>query len=88
MIVSFSFSSVSDEISAIFGPGVPSPSERLKTLTFFKNEGIACGMFLFPVIPFITDTPELMEETIKKYKIPPRIPLNLYTKIYWKKMIW
>ena len=65
-IVSFSFSSVNDEISAIFEPGVPPPSKRLKTLTFFKNEGIACGMFLLPVIPFITDTPELMEETIRK----------------------
>lgn len=65
-IVSFSFSSVNDEISAIFEPGVPSPSERLKILTFFKNEGIACGMFLLPVIPFITDTPELMEDTIRK----------------------
>ena len=65
-IVSFSFSSADDEISAIFEPGVPPPSERLKNLTFFKNEGIACGMFLLPVIPFITDIPELMEETIRK----------------------
>jgi DNA repair photolyase len=65
-IVSFSFSSVDDKISAVFEPGVPPPSERLKTLTFFKNKGIACGMFLLPVIPFITDTPELMEETIRK----------------------
>lgn len=65
-IVSFSFSSVDDKISAIFEPGVPSPHERLKTLAFFKNEGIACGMFLVPVIPFITDTPELIEESIKK----------------------
>jgi len=65
-IVSFSFSSIDDEISAVFEPGVPLPSERLKTLTFIKNEGIACGMFLLPVIPFITDTPELMEETIRK----------------------
>ena len=65
-IVSFSFSSADDKISAIFEPGVPPPSERLKTLTCFKNEGIACGMFLLPVIPFITDIPELMEETIGK----------------------
>jgi len=65
-IVSFSFSSADDEISAVFEPGVPPPSERLKTLAFFKNEGIACGMFLLPVIPFITDTPKLMEETIRK----------------------
>ena len=65
-IVSFSFSSVDDKISTIFEPGVPSPRERLKTLAFFKDEGIACGMFLLPVIPFVTDTQELMEETIKK----------------------
>ena len=61
VIVSFSFSSVDDEISAIFEPGVPSPSERLKTLAFFKNERFVCGMFLLPVIPFITDIPELMK---------------------------
>ena len=65
-IVSFSFSSVNDEISAIFEPGVPSPTERLETIALFKKEGIACGMFLLPVIPFITDTVELMEEAVKK----------------------
>ncbi len=67
-IVSFSFSSVDDEISAIFEPGVPSPSKRLKTLAKFKHEGITCGMFLMPVIPFITDTPEQMENSVRKAK--------------------
>ncbi len=66
VIVSFSFSSADNGMSAIFEPGVPPPSERLETLSFFKNEGIACGIFLLPVIPFITDTLELMEETIQK----------------------
>lgn len=65
-IVSFSFSSVDDEISTILEPGVPSPTERLKTLAFFKNQGIACGMFLLPVIPFITDMPRIIEQAIKK----------------------
>lgn len=65
-IVSFSFSSVNDEISSIFEPGVPPPSERLKTISVFKKAGIACGMFLLPVIPFVTDTLELMDESIKK----------------------
>jgi DNA repair photolyase len=67
-IVSFSFSSVNERISAIFEPGVPPPHERLKTISLFKNEGIACGMFLLPVIPFITDTAELMEESVRKAK--------------------
>jgi hypothetical protein len=66
VIVSFSFSSANDKVSSVFEPDVPSPNERLKTLSFFKKEGIACGMFLLPVIPFITDTPELIEETIRR----------------------
>jgi len=65
-IVSFSFSSANDEISAVLEPGVPPPSERLKTLSLFKKEGIPCDMFLLPVVPFITDTPEIMDETVRK----------------------
>jgi DNA repair photolyase len=65
-IVSFSFSSVEDDISAIFEPGVPPPSQRLKTLALFKRNGIACGMFLMPVIPFVTDSPEMMDKSIRR----------------------
>ena len=65
-IVSFSFSSTNDEISAVLEPHVPPPSERLKTLAAFKRKGIACGMFLLPVIPFITDTPELISEALRR----------------------
>ncbi len=67
-MVSFSFSSVDDEISSIFEPGVPSSNERLDAIKFFKKEGIACGMFLLPVIPFITDHPYMIEESISKAK--------------------
>lgn len=67
-IVSFSFSSVDEKISRIFEPGVPPPSERLKTMARFKSEGMVIGMFLLPVIPFITDKPEVMDETLKKAK--------------------
>lgn len=65
-IVSFSFSSADDKISAIFEPGVPPPSKRLKTIKRFKNEGISSGMFLLPAIPFITDLPSVMTDTLKK----------------------
>jgi len=64
-IVSFSFSSVDDAISKIFEPGVPVPSERLEVISLLKKEGIAVGMYLMPVIPFITDTREKIEETVK-----------------------
>jgi DNA repair photolyase len=65
-IISFSFSSTNDEISRVFEPHVPPPSERLKTLAFFKRSGFACGMFLLPVVPFITDTPEMIAKTLRE----------------------
>jgi DNA repair photolyase len=65
VIISFSFSSTNDTISQIFEPNVPRPSERLKTIKKLKHEGFSCGMFFLPVIPFITDTIELMKHTIK-----------------------
>lgn len=67
-IVNFSFSSANDEISSYFEPGVSLPSERLETITKFKNNGINCGVFLMPVIPFITDSEFEIENTIKKVK--------------------
>ncbi|MDZ7340971.1 MAG: radical SAM protein [candidate division KSB1 bacterium] len=67
-IANFSFSSVDDEISAIFEPGVPSPSCRLETIIKFKQAGIPCGLFLMPVIPFVTDTPEQIEKVFRKAK--------------------
>lgn len=67
-IVSFSFSSFDENISSIFEPGVPLPQDRINCIKLIKKEGIACGMFLMPVIPFITDEPKIMGKTIKKAK--------------------
>jgi DNA repair photolyase len=64
-IISMSFSSVDDQISAHFEPGVPRPSRRLKTLDLFKKNGFPIGMYLMPVLPFITDTPEKIKESVK-----------------------
>jgi DNA repair photolyase len=67
-IVSFSFSSANEKISNIFEPGVSTPEKRLEILKMFKEQGIATGMFLMPVIPFITDKPEIMNETVAQAK--------------------
>jgi len=65
-IVSISFSSIDNYFSKIFEPAVPSPDDRLKMLSNLKNQGIITGMFLMPVIPFITDTPELIDKAVQK----------------------
>jgi DNA repair photolyase len=67
-LVSFSFSSADEKMSSLFEPGVSSPAERFKAISFFKNHGISCGMYFLPVIPFLTDTPEKIEETVSKAK--------------------
>jgi DNA repair photolyase len=64
VMVSFSFSSTDEKISRIFEPDVPVPQERLDTIASLKEEGIACGMFLLPVIPFITNAQEILQKTL------------------------
>ena len=67
-IVSMSFSSVNPDISRVFEPGVPAPEERLKTLEKFRKRGIPCGMYLMPVIPFVTDTAEEIGSSVTAAK--------------------
>jgi len=64
-IVSFSFSSLSDDLSSLFEPFASPPSERIEAIKFLKKAGIPCGMFLMPIIPGITDTSELVQKAIR-----------------------
>jgi len=64
-IVSFSLSSADDSITKAFEPRASLASEKLEAIEYFKNEGINSGIFLMPVIPFITDTYDMIENTIK-----------------------
>jgi DNA repair photolyase len=67
-VVSLSFSSTDERISSIFEPGVPHPDRRLETIMKFKEVGIDCGMFLMPIIPFITDSPDIIGKSLKDAK--------------------
>jgi DNA repair photolyase len=65
-IVSMSFSTVDDRIAGRFEPGSQPPSRRLETLARCHREGIPCGMYLMPVIPFVTDHPEMVEAACER----------------------
>jgi DNA repair photolyase len=67
-IVSSSFSSIDKSLGNIFEPGVPAPERRLEMLAKFKQNGIGAGMFLLPVIPFITDSEKMIETAFAKAK--------------------
>ncbi len=66
-LISMSFSSMDNQISAQFEPGVADPLTRLDLLKQIKKKsGIAIGVFLMPVIPYISDTPEVLNETLSR----------------------
>ena len=67
VLLSFSFSSTNDAISHVFEPNVPPPSERMKCIQRLKKQGFPCGIFLLPIIPFITDTSSIMQQTIQDF---------------------
>lgn len=63
-IVSFSLSTADDALSAAFEPGAAPPSERLAALRAFKSRGLACGVYLLPVIPLVTDSKEAIAQSV------------------------
>ncbi len=62
--VSFSFSTVDDELGKLLEPGVPLPSKRLALMKSIKAAGLNCGMFLMPVVPGITDSAEQIDASV------------------------
>ncbi len=67
-LITFSFSTVDDEIGAIFEPGAPKPSARMETLQRTIQAGFQAGVSLMPLLPFITDTTEHLEKLFSTFK--------------------
>lgn len=67
-LVSASFSSIDDAVSAHFEPGVPPPSKRLAMLAEVKKRGLSAGLYLMPLIPAITDSQEMIDAVFARAK--------------------
>jgi DNA repair photolyase len=67
-MVSFSFSTLKDDIGHIFEPGAPLPSARLETLKKAVAYGLFTGVSLMPLLPFISDLGEHLEEMFLTFK--------------------
>ncbi|WP_321422406.1 radical SAM protein [uncultured Methanobacterium sp.] len=68
VVTSFSFSTTDENLSRIFEPGAPSPQERLETMKECKKQGFLVGAIFMPLLPFLSDTEEHLDEMIKKVK--------------------
>lgn len=61
VIVSFSFSTLQDEVAKVFEPGATPPTLRLLALEQTMNAGFLTGVSFMPLLPYISDTTEQLE---------------------------
>jgi len=64
-LITFSLSTLDRRIARIFEPSAPKPEERLETLQKVKEAGFYAGIAYIPVLPFISDSDENLEEMVK-----------------------
>ena len=81
-IITFSFSTIVDNIAMIFEPGATVPSVRLNAVRTVLAEKFMSGISLMPLIPYITDTADHLEKMFSffsnekvKYNFPATITL-------------
>ncbi|MBK7856827.1 MAG: radical SAM protein [Bacteroidetes bacterium] len=68
VFISFSFSTIDDKVAKIFEPNATPPTIRLETLRKVANEKFITGISLMPLLPFITDTGNHLEEMYAAFK--------------------
>jgi DNA repair photolyase len=56
--VCFSITTADDELSRKIEPGAPPSSARFRAMRTLADSGIAVGVCMMPVLPFLEDTPE------------------------------
>jgi DNA repair photolyase len=45
-------------------PGTPSPRKRLEAVRRINEAGVPCGVLMAPILPFLSDGDEILEETV------------------------
>jgi len=68
LIISFSFSTVRDDIGKLLEPEASLPSKRLETIKKLSDSGFNTGIINMPVLPFISDSKQDIEAMIVKAK--------------------
>lgn len=63
--VTFSITTADDALSRIIEPGVAPSSERFAAMRALANAGILTGMWLNPVLPFLTDGAENIQSLLE-----------------------
>ena len=64
--VAFSITSAEDQLAALLEPGAPSPTRRWAALRVLADAGVTAGVWLNPMLPFLTDTEDNLREVVRR----------------------
>jgi DNA repair photolyase len=68
LFITFSFSTLDDEVSKIFEPGATTPSIRLLAMKAVLEKGLFSGVSMMPMLPYITDSSESLHRMFSTFK--------------------
>jgi DNA repair photolyase len=57
-----------DDLQQAVEPGTPTTKARLATVTAVRDRNLDCGVFLMPILPFLTDTRAHLDEALRQAK--------------------
>jgi DNA repair photolyase len=57
-----------DDLQHAVEPGTPTTQARLATVAAARDAGLPCGVFLMPVLPYLTDTVEHLDRALAAIK--------------------
>jgi DNA repair photolyase len=55
---------IDEDLQQVVEPGTPTPRARLDLIRAARDAGLPCGVFLAPVLPWLTDSVERLEELL------------------------
>ncbi len=65
-VVSFTITTADDDLARQVEPGAPPPSARFRAMATLAERGIATGVLLMPVLPFLEDSAENIAEIVAR----------------------
>lgn len=54
------------ELQATLEPGTPTPKARLELVRRIRDAGLPCGVFVAPILPHLTDSPEQLHGLLRR----------------------
>jgi DNA repair photolyase len=63
--LTFSFSTLHEQVGKLFEPGAPSPTQRLLAVADAVSAGLHTGVSLMPLIPFVSDSQSDINEAFE-----------------------